>query len=232
MNDAKITSTGMRLIKMLVGQAPRPVDDLMEEAGVTRTAIADQLRDLMSAGYVERIIQPLPGRGRPRHLYAATPAAMVLLFANNQSLVVPAIWKAIKEIGGESLTREVRQLVCRSLVKHYSSKITASEPKKRIKQYTAILEKEGGLIDLVTRDGQLRFAKRSCPFISMFDEGGNVCAIDLELISAIAGCPVRLTACRHEGAPCCEFEIDTRSPKRSTAAHSNGSAGRHVAGKR
>ena len=208
----------MRVIKLLVGHPPRTVGELIDETGVTRTAITEQLNELMAAGFVERTIETLPGRGRPRHRFSATQAALVLLFANNQQLVVPAIWKAIDEIGGEKLTQKILRSVSRSLAAYYRAKITATDPKKRLEQFTAILEQEGGLVDLAAKDGHVTITKRTCAFISMFDDHRHVCEIDLELISAIAGCPVRLTACRHDGAPCCQFEIDTRAVNGSPAA--------------
>ena len=65
--------------------------------------------------------------------------------------------------------------------------ITATDPKKRLEQFIAILEQEGGLVDLVAKNGHITITKRSCAFISMFDGQRHVCAIDLELMSAIAG---------------------------------------------
>ncbi len=211
MADATVTATGMRVIRLLVGQVPRTIGELLDETGVTRTAITEQLNELMAGGFVERTIERLPGRGRPRHRFAATQAALVLLFANNQQLVVPAIWKAIQEIGGEKLTRRVRHSVSRKLSAYYQAKITASEPKKRLEQFKHILEQEGGLVELATKDGQVTITKRSCAFISMFEPHRHVCEIDIDLISAISGCPVRIVSCRHDGAPCCQFEIDTRA---------------------
>ena len=91
----------MRVVKLLVGHPPCTISELIDETGVTRTAVTEQLNELMASGFVERTVEKLPGRGRPRHRFSATKAALVLLFANNQQLVVPAIWKAIDEIGGE-----------------------------------------------------------------------------------------------------------------------------------
>jgi DeoR family transcriptional regulator, suf operon transcriptional repressor len=213
MADATITSAGMRLIKLLAGRPPQAVLDLMDEIGVTRTAVTEQLHDLMEAGYVERIIEHLSGRGRPRHRYSATPAALVLLFASNQQLVVPAIWKAIHDAGGDKLTQKVLHSVSNALLEHYRARITATEPKQRLAQYMRILEEEGGLVDLRVKDGQITLTKRTCPFISMFEDERNVCAIDLELMAAIAGCPVRQISCRHNGDPCCRFEADPRRKK-------------------
>jgi predicted ArsR family transcriptional regulator len=201
----------MRVVKLLVGHPPRTVGELIDETGVTRTAITEQLNEMVAAGFVDRTLERLVGRGRPRHRYSATPAALVLLFANNQQLLVPAIWKAVEKIGGEDLTRKIRRMVSQSLAEHYGKRITATHPRRRIEQFMAILEQEGGLFDLVAKDGHLTVTKRNCAFISMFDEQRNVCDIDLELMSAIAGCPVRQISCRHDGAASCQFDVDTRA---------------------
>jgi predicted ArsR family transcriptional regulator len=213
----------MRVIKLLVGRPPRTVGELVRETRVTRTAITEQLNEMVARGLVELTIEHVPGRGRPRHLFTATPAAMVLLFANNQQLVVPAIWKAVHDIGGATLTKKVLRSVGRRLSKHYRAKITASEPKKRIEQFKALLRAEGGLVDGSAKNGRITVRKRSCAFISMFDAERRVCAIDLKLMSALAGCRVRQISSRHDGAPCCEFEIKPRAAKRSRGAR-NGRA--------
>jgi predicted ArsR family transcriptional regulator len=218
MADATITAAGMRVVRLLVGHPPRTVGELIRETGVTRTAVTEQLNELVAAGFVERSIERLPGRGRPRHRFSATQAALVLLFANNQQLVVPAIWKAVDEVGGEDLTKKLLRSVSRILAAHYKERITASDPKKRIDQFRAILEEEGGLVDVSSRDGHVTVTKRTCAFISMFDEQRHVCSIDLAVMSEIAGCPVQLTSCRHDGDPCCKVEIDTRAVNRSGAA--------------
>jgi predicted ArsR family transcriptional regulator len=185
----------------------------MDELDVTRTAVTEQLLDLMSAGFVERSIEYLPGRGRPRHRYSAKPAALILLFASNQQLVVPAIWKAIHSAGGDKLTQTVLHCVSTTLLEHYRSRITAEDPKQRLEQYNSILREEGALVNLNTADGQVTITKRTCPFISMYENERNVCAIDLELMAAIAGCPVQQVACRHDGDPCCRFQAKTPKDK-------------------
>ena len=207
-HQGTVSTAAMRIVRLLVGRPALTVTELMAKAGVTRTAVSEQLNDLMTAGYVEHQIEPLPGRGRPRHLYAATHAALVLLFASNQQLVVPAIWNAIRDAGGEKLVQKVLHAVVNQLSAHYQAKITATTPKERLSQYAAILEEEGGLVEVTAKGGQITVTKRSCPFIAMFDEERNVCAIDMELMTAIAGCPVRQVSCRHEGEACCRFEVE------------------------
>ncbi len=203
-----VSAAGMRIVKLLVGTPPKTVAELIAATKVTRTAVTEQLNELVAAGFVERTTQRLPGRGRPRHLYSATQAALMLLFASNQQLVVPAIWRAIAKVGGKELTREVLDHVSASLADHYRRRITATEPSERLREMIELLEQEGGLLEVREHeDGHILVHKRSCPFISMYEETGTVCCVDREVMTAVVGVPVVRTACRHEGAPCCTFEL-------------------------
>jgi predicted ArsR family transcriptional regulator len=203
-----ISAASLRVVKLLVGNPPQTVSGLIRITGVTRTAVAEQLKELLAAGFVERDKEAASGRGRPRHLYKATNAALRLLFASNQRLVVPAIWQAIREVGGDDLSGKVLKQVSRSLAEHYNGKITAQRPRERLDQLTKLLADEGGLIEAVEGDnGQWLVHKRSCPFISMVDDHRSVCHIDLDMMSEVVGRPVRQTACRHDGDPRCSFEI-------------------------
>lgn len=209
MNEATVSLAGMRIVNLLVGNPAQTVASLIKATGVTRTAVTEQLNELVAAGFVERTTERLPGRGRPRHLYSATKAALLLLFASNQHLVVPAIWRAVHEVGGEELTRKVLKRASLKLAEHYKQKITAQNPRERLKQVTRLLGEEEGVLVEVTenQEGHLVLHKRSCPFISMYEESAAVCGMDVEMLSEIVGAPVRRVACRHQGAPCCQFEL-------------------------
>ena len=172
-----------------MGNPPQTINDLVRVTGVTRTAVTEQLNELVTAGLVERGMERLRGRGRPRHLFSATPSALILLFASNQRLVVPAIWQAVEELGGTEMSRKVLARVSQILAEHYKAKITATEPKARLEQFIDLLRGEGGLLELRTEGGHLAMYKRSCPFISMFDDARNVCCVDLDMISEVVGAP-------------------------------------------
>ena len=100
MPEPTISSAGLRIVKLLVGNNPQTVSDLIRATGVTRTAVTEQLNELVTSGFVERNIERLLGRGRPRHVYSANQSALLLLFPNSPNLLVPAIWNAIDEVGG------------------------------------------------------------------------------------------------------------------------------------
>jgi predicted ArsR family transcriptional regulator len=207
MAEATVSAAGLKIVKLMVGSPPCAVNDLVQAAGVTRTAVTEQLNELMAAGFVEQSAERLPGRGRPRHLYKATNDALVLLFSSGQRIVVPAIWKAVCEIGGEELKGEIRKRVSRIMADHYNGKVTAKKPEERLRQLMSVLIDEGGILEAVNEEGNLVIYKRTCPFFTMVDEDRTICSIDLDMMSQVVGRQILRTACRHDGDPCCKIAI-------------------------
>ncbi len=207
-SEAAVTEAGMRIIRLLVGNRPRSVADLIEATGVTRTAVTEQLNELHAAGFVQRTAEPPVGRGRPRHLYSATNNSLLLLFASNQHLLVPAIWAAIADIGGEEIKRKVLKRVSREMANHYRPRIPGKTPRQRLVQLAELLRGEGNLVDIEEDGaGYLVMRKRSCPFFSMFEDTRSVCCVDHDMLRLIVRAPVRRTTYRHDGDACCSFAI-------------------------
>ena len=216
LDQASVSAAGMRIVRLLVGTPPQTVADLIKATGVTRTAVTEQLNELVGAGYLERRIERLSGRGRPRHLYSATDAALMLLFASNQRLLMPAIWRAVNTACDRKTIDRIIVEVSRSLAAHYRSQITAKRPEARLRQMMELLQDEGVLLQVSEDDeGGLVVHKRSCPFISMYEETGAVCCVDLQMMKEVVGANVVQTACRHKGAPCCSFAIASTNGRSS-----------------
>ena len=205
--DTTVSPAGLRIIKLLVGHPPKTVAGLTRSMGVTRTAVTEQLNDLVGAGLVERSVQRLPGRGRPRHVYKATDGAL-LLFANNQQVVMSALWRAIFDVCGEDAAKKVLRRVIRAMTHYYSQKITAKKPLERLRQLVSLFAGEGELIELVdNHNGRWTLHRRSCPFANVADTRQIVCRIDQETINGVVGRHVRQVACRRNGDSCCTFKI-------------------------
>lgn len=207
-SETAVTEAGMRIVRLLVGNRPQSVADLMKATGVTRTAITEQLNELLAAGFVDRITEPPVGRGRPRHLYFATNDSLLSLFASDQRQLVPAIWAAIAEIGGQEFKRKVLKRVSRKMANHYRPRITGKTPRDRLMQMAELLREEGNLVEIEEDGaGQVVLRRRSCPFFSMFEDTRSVCAVDHEMLRLIVRASVRRLACRHDGDPCCCFAV-------------------------
>ncbi len=206
--EATVSAAGMRIVRLLVGNPPQTVAQMIRATGVTRTAVTEQLNELVAAGFVDRSTERLPGRGRPRHLYSATQAALLLLFASNQRLVVPSLWRAVDRVGGTELTQKVLAYVSEDLAEHYRRRIRGTTPEERLHEMSQLLAEEGCIVEVdEDEEGQLSLRRRSCPFISMFEESRSVCQVDKRVLSLVVGAPVEQKTSRHDGAPCCTFEL-------------------------
>ena len=62
-SNPSVSTAGMRMMNLLVGKPPQTVQELVDSTDVTRTAITEQLNELLGAGLIERKRQPPTGRG-------------------------------------------------------------------------------------------------------------------------------------------------------------------------
>lgn len=204
--DAIITTAGMRVISLLVGRAPQSMADLVAASGVTRTAVSEQLNELMASGFVVRTIER-SRRGRPRHLYSATDAALSQLFANNQRVLAPALLDAVRQLCPPELAQAVLAEVTRTLADHYRQQLTASEPGARLAQLADVLRREGVLVDVQQSDGRWYLEQRTCPFVDMTEASRTVCQVEHDMMTEVLGVPVDMVGCRLDGCHGCTFEI-------------------------
>ncbi|MBN1589819.1 MAG: helix-turn-helix domain-containing protein [Pirellulales bacterium] len=209
--ETMVSPAGMRIIRLLIGRAPQSVADLVKAVGVTRTAITEQLDELEEAGFVERTVERLSGRGRPRNRFRATQAALRLLDSGRECLIGQAIWRAVREVGGDSFVKKILNQVSIELANHYNRLVTAKTPAGRLRQMNKILTNKGLLVEFVDEGSHVSIKKRSCEFISLFEGTRSVCYIDEKVMTLVVGHPVRKVACRHDGDPCCIFEIDKKA---------------------
>ncbi len=182
--------------------------ELIEATGVTRTAVTEQLNELVASGFVKRTIERT-GRGRPRHLYSATDSALRTLFTNNQRLIAPALLEAVAELGGEDLKRRVLQRASEHLAEHYRRYIDAQEPGERFQQLAAQLGREGVLVEVDEREGRWTLLERTCPYVDMVDDSRSVCSVEQAMMSTVVGAEVKLLGCRLDGCSGCTFEVAT-----------------------
>ena len=210
MPDVTVSAAGMRLVKLLVGNPPQAIQEVCDATGITRTAVTEQLDELAAAGYVQRSIERRPCRGRPRYLYSVTDAALADLFEGNQWLFVPAMLRALEDVGGSKLKNRVLNKASRTMADHYKDQIQGNTPEKRLRAVARVLrEVEGNEVEVEKGpDGKLLIRKRTCSFFSMFESTRSVCRMDERILSELVGAPVRQIASRHDGSPCCVFQID------------------------
>ena len=148
----------MRIVRALTGRPPVGILDLTKSLGVTRTAVSEQLKGLLACGFVERLRESVPRRGRPRYIYATTPAASSSLFVGHQQHLLSGVWMAVRDVGGSQLVREVIEQIAAQIAEYYRPRIAGRTPEKRLLQVAVLLREEGEIVEVGGgHDGQFIF---------------------------------------------------------------------------
>ncbi len=202
-----ISESGMRIMRLLIGQPPQTILQMIDSLRITRTAITEQVRELVAAGYVDQAIERSAQRGRPKYLFSATDQAMRQLFEGNQNVVVPAIWRSLRKHFGEEAVAKVCRDVSDEVAQIFIDQITSADPKNRMKEFVNILLGCDRLAEYKEKEGAVEIYKHNCPFISMADDSGALCCIDRLAMQKIIGAPLEVTQSRKDGFPCCTFSL-------------------------
>lgn len=180
--------------------------ELIAATGVTRTAVTEQLNELVAADYIERT-QQRSGRGRPKHLYSLTSKALRLLFANNQQLMAPAMLEAMRELGGEAFSRQVMIRAGERLLAHYRNYVTATTPVARLYQLAERLQVEGIVVEIEQTAEATTLSCKTCPYIDLVEPSRTVCQVEAEMIGKLVDRLVIMQGNRLDGASCCTFAM-------------------------
>ena len=200
----------MRILRLLIGRPPRTMTELIKALDVTRTAITEQINDLVAIGYVEQTQEKCLGRGRPRFLFSASKLAMRNLFEGTQDIICPAIWQAIRKLVGKEALEEIRREVADNLAEFYDKQLSGKTPQQRLREFVDILVCQGKLAELKEKKDFLEMHVLSCSFHSMIEETGSVCRIHLLAFQKLLGHSASVSLISHrtqENQHCCVFLI-------------------------
>jgi predicted ArsR family transcriptional regulator len=204
-----VSGAGLRIIRLLIGKPPQTITELVEALNVTRTAVTEQVNELVAIGFLEQTLEHNGGRGRPCYRFSATDLAMRKLFEGLQDVVVPSAWRAIRKRLGDKILHQICYDIACDLAESYARQLTTSTPKERIHEFVSFLVRNGRLVECQECDGNIIIKKFNCPFISMVEDTRTVCYIDQLCMQLLSGeeTSVELTENRLDGQTCCTFLI-------------------------
>ncbi len=202
-----INQAAIRTLHLLVGKPPQTMAELTKAAGITRTAVSEHLRELMKNKLVDQKVERLEGRGRPRYRYEITRCASVLLASNHFGTLEKNLWQAIENVGGSDLTQKIVEELANLISDQYRKAIPESDPQERFKKFARQLRTEGALIEMEKGSNHLRMHKRNCHLARFYNDGSQICLIDNLVMQQVIDPSVCRIACRHEGDPCCIYEL-------------------------
>jgi len=199
-----------KILRLLVGRAPQTIAELTSAAGVTRTAVSEQLSTLQEQGLVSRETEPRAGRGRPCYRYAITSPAMRLFAQGGAAPLAVFLLIAAQQTLGEADLDTLLRRTANLFAEHYRSQLPEGSPSERLDAFLGILRAEGAVLEIEPLDeksDELILHRRSCPFLAVDQGEGHACLLDEQLFSQVLERPVRRVRCRSKGEHCCCFAI-------------------------
>lgn len=196
-----------RLLREMRQRNGATVNQLIQAAGVTRTAVRQKLSRLMGQRLVERR-EVRQARGRPFFEYVLTERAERLFGSNYPDLAV-SLWHEIRGIKEPTTRRELVRRVRDNLVAKYGERVKGDTPGKRLEELREVLHEQGIHVE-VDRRGEIPVLREhDCPYSTLAAADRSICALEKQVFARLLGCGVKLTRCRmvEDDSSCCEFEI-------------------------
>lgn len=214
-----------RTLLDLLRRAPGgTIAELSEQMGVTATAVRQRLARLMQQGLVQRSARS-EGRGRPTHQYALSEAGFRSAGDNYQALAM-ALWHEVRQIADPTIKQGLLARLAARLAAEGRAHVQGATLAERMESLAVLMQNRD-----IPFEAQLREEPQSsaevdrqagagdrlpvltalaCPYPDLAAQDRAVCAVEKMALSEALGAPLRLTACRLDGASCCTFEAGPR----------------------
>jgi DeoR family transcriptional regulator, suf operon transcriptional repressor len=195
------------VLQLLRACGPLGVAELSTETAVTPTAVRQRLGRLLAQGLIER--QAIRrGRGRPRHNYQLTSKG-VRFTGSNFTDLAQALWKEVSAIEDYEVRRSILRRVLHALVERYTGQIEGRTTLERMRSLAGILAQRRVPFSVEESEipGDLPvLTAHVCPYPELAESDRTVCAMERILFSELLGENLRLSRCRLDGGPDCQFQ--------------------------
>ena len=192
------------LLDLLRALGPMDVAAMSGEFEVTPTAVRQRLSRLLANGLVDR--EPVRhGRGRPKHRYQLTQKGLRLTGSNWPDLAL-ALWREISAIEDFEVRRTVLVRVLKTLAANYGHEVQGQTTLERMRSLAELLGERRVPFSVEQPNGVPILTAHACPYPELSASDRTICAMERVLFSELVGKELRLTKCRHDGGPNCQFK--------------------------
>ena len=183
------------------------IQDLVEHAGVTATAIRQRLSRLMEQELIERESESA-GRGRPTHRYSLTKAGLRSAGDNYEDLA-KILWTELRAIEDRNVRAGLLQRVVQRLAVAYRERVEGDTLTERMHSLLQLMQERDIPFELQESEDatQLPVIKAlACPYPDLAEHDRAICSLEKMLFAEVLGEDVRITGCRLDGTVGCSFE--------------------------
>jgi predicted ArsR family transcriptional regulator len=201
----QILSTDQSLLDLLRNEGPLSIRQMVDELGVTATAVRQRLTRLSSSGLIDRNDQHV-GRGRPVHQYSLSKEG-VKFTGNNLDDLARVLWEEIQEISDQSIRKQVLRGVVQRLSEKYCDLIEGESIDDRLQSIARLFSQREIPFTVKTENGKHVLKIVGCPYPGLVDGDNEICEMERQLLSRLTN--QELTVARHQcgkSGQCCTFQ--------------------------
>jgi predicted ArsR family transcriptional regulator len=191
------------LLDFLRREGAVTISRLVQEMGVTATAVRQRLQRLMAEGLIERRTERKT-RGRPNHRYSLTEKGERSAGTNFADMAV-VLWEEIKSVPDPEIRRGLLKRIAGRFVEQYRGELSGDTLGDRMQSLSRLMA-ERDIPFEVRQNAELPvLTALACPYPELAKRDRSVCTMEKLMLSEIFGENVRLSECRLDGASCCTF---------------------------
>ena len=199
------------MIGLLRSQTSMTVCQLVDEMGVTATAVRQRLTKLMAMELVDRS-HTVEGRGRPSHHYILTEKGRKSL-ANNLGDLAIVLWQEVQQIADADTRQRVISGAVQRLAEKYDTEVQGATTEDRMASIAQLFGERQIPISLEHQNGLPVIKVSGCPYPTLAKDNRDICDMEKELLAKIIGQPIDRSQCQQEGDACCSFQADQSESK-------------------
>jgi DeoR family transcriptional regulator, suf operon transcriptional repressor len=196
------------LIEFVRRQGSATVQEMVEFAGVTATAVRQRLTRLLEQGLIVREAESA-GRGRPTHRYSLSPTGIRTSGTNNEDLV-NVLWSELRAIRDPDVRYGLLKRIVSRLADTYRDQITGDTLAERMESLVVLMRGRDVPFEVIRpEEGQLPVLKAlACPYPSLAEQDRSICSMEKMLFAEVLGDGLRLKECRLDGLAHCTFDMN------------------------
>jgi DeoR family transcriptional regulator, suf operon transcriptional repressor len=196
-------STDRALLDYIRREGAVTISALVDEMGVTATAVRQRLQRLMAEGLIQRRMER-KSRGRPNHRYSLTEKGERSAGTNFGDMAI-VLWEEIKSVEDPAVRRGLLKRIADRLVARYRNRVSGETLDERMAGLAAVMAERDIPFEVDHSGGLPVLSAVACPYPELAKLDRGVCTMEKLMLSEILGNNVRLSECRLDGATCCTF---------------------------
>lgn len=192
--------TRQRILECLRERGSATIVELRHQVGLAEVTLRHHLGVLARQGLIWRQAPPR-GRGRPRHVFALTPAGAGALHGDRYLVLAQRLLEAMNAVSPGSAEAAVRQMARDVASAAAVGEVASAE--ERLNAAMRLLEQEGFTAQWSPTDGGYRMIVANCPYRDLAMTNKELCVFDADMLKIVTGLEVTPEKSCGENGSCC-----------------------------